>query len=111
MYHFTRLTINYQPLIQNLEESDDEEDEIEEAAEKIYEGIQGEKSLFDDFLLLAEQPYSLNISHYRYRTRYEDKHNSAQYEAKIAPDLNSMFPVRLSEFDTVGEADVSLPVY
>ena len=43
--------------------------------------------------------------------RNEDKHNSAQYEAKIALDLNSMFPVRLSEFDTVGEADVSLPVY
>ena len=29
--------------------------------------------------------------------RNEDKHNSAQYEAKIALDLNSMFPVRLSE--------------
>ena len=31
------------------------------------------------------------------KCRNEDKHNSAQYEAKIALDLNSMFPVRLSE--------------
>jgi hypothetical protein len=29
------------PLLQNFEESDDEEDEIEEAAEKIYEKISG----------------------------------------------------------------------
>ena len=68
-------------LQQNFEESDDEEDEIEEAAEKIYEKIQGNFAHTFDDVKWSRWPC----------IRSDDKINSAQYEAKMAPDLNHRF--------------------